>query len=77
MLQLDFSYASYYTLFIPPSIALLAAWMYYDFSSPKLKSLNVPSIDGKEGPYGVEFCSAIEEGTTKVGNLLLSSSSTD
>ena len=43
----------------------LPVWFYSAFG-PRLRQLDVPAIIGKEGPNGVDFCSAIEEGTAKV-----------
>ncbi|CAD6446132.1 7615435c-f8b0-4d97-b05e-86868eac4630 [Sclerotinia trifoliorum] len=42
-----------------------ACWKYYQAFSPKLRKLDVPSIDGVPSLYGTEFCTSIFEGTRK------------
>lgn len=57
-----------------PGVAALAAVCslfviivcYCYIYAPTLTSVDVPSIDGKDGPYGKGFCEAVEEGTAQV-----------
>lgn len=48
------------------SVLIIVGCLYHHLFAPKLASLDVPSFDGRIGPYGKEFYSAIEEGTSEV-----------